>query len=556
MSSCRTCGKELPSGATVCPDDGTKVQGAEPTMMLEDNDLEPVSAGTSSPATSTAAAKAADLKPGQDVSGYVIDAKIGQGGMGVVYGAHHPRIGKKVAIKVLSPLFCGDPTTVERFEQEARLVNEIRHPNIVDVFQFGELPDGRSFFVMEWLEGEGLGARVEKGALPPAETIEILDVICDALEAAHEAGVIHRDLKSDNVFLVKGRNQTRVKLLDFGLAKLAASHDGGAMVKTQTGVLMGTPAYMSPEQARGKNVDHRTDIYALGCLAYKMLTGHLPFNADNAMDVLVQQLSLPAPSPTRLAPNTPEALSRVIVAMMAKSPDDRPSLAQVRQILSDIRAGGGRGVGPKPTRFTPVTPMEAVRPPSKEGIGWVIPAIIVLAIAGGVVYMKFLRKEPGDDAVASAPAANPPPAPAPTPSPAPTPEPEAVPPAPEPEPEMQIEPTPTPAPAATPDAAPRRVRPTTTATPTPTPEPPEPFVPTPGAILLTLEEPSAVVEIDGKTMSHNGKGGRYELPPGRHVLVVTAPGREAVRHDLEIKPGGTISVHISEGPAAPAPQPE
>src|SRR5688572_11898214 len=116
MSSCRTCGKELPSGATVCPDDGTKVPGAEPTMMLEDNDLEPVAAAA--PA-STAAAKAADLKPGQDVSGYLIDAKIGQGGMGVVYGAHHPRIGKKVAIKVLSPMFCGDPTTVERFEQEA-----------------------------------------------------------------------------------------------------------------------------------------------------------------------------------------------------------------------------------------------------------------------------------------------------------------------------------------------------------------------------------------------------------------------------------------------------
>src|SRR5262245_31244345 len=141
----------------------------------------------------TELAESSELKPGTEIGGYIVEAKIGEGGMGVVYGARHPRIGKRAAIKVLAPAFCGDPTIVSRFEQEARLVNEIRHPNIVDVFQFGELPDRRSFFVMEWLDGEALSSRIEREPLSVADTIEILDVICDALEAAHEQGVIHRD---------------------------------------------------------------------------------------------------------------------------------------------------------------------------------------------------------------------------------------------------------------------------------------------------------------------------------------------------------------------------
>src|SRR5262249_28259422 len=135
--------------------------------------------------------------------------------------------------------FCGDPTIVSRFEQEARLVNEIRHPNIVDVFQFGELPDRRSFFVMEWLDGEALSTRIERGPLAVGEAVEILDVICDALEAAHEQGVIHRDLKSDNVYLVTSRGKRTVKLLDFGLAKLSGRGDPASIAKTRSGVLVG-----------------------------------------------------------------------------------------------------------------------------------------------------------------------------------------------------------------------------------------------------------------------------------------------------------------------------
>jgi hypothetical protein len=171
-------------------------------------------AGTSSPGSGydnqsamepTPPATEADLAIGTDVGSYLIEKKIGEGGMGIVYGARHPRIGKLAAIKVLGSQFCRDPSTVERFEQEARLVNEIRHPNIVDIFMFGELGDGRKYIAMEWLDGESLSDKIERGPIPPREAIEIIDGICDALEAVHEKAIIHRDLKSDNVFLVNVR---------------------------------------------------------------------------------------------------------------------------------------------------------------------------------------------------------------------------------------------------------------------------------------------------------------------------------------------------------------
>ncbi|HTL37849.1 MAG TPA: serine/threonine-protein kinase, partial [Kofleriaceae bacterium] len=296
-----------------------------------------------SDASETPASASADLEPGTNVGGYLIDAKIGEGGMGVVYGAHHPRIGKRVAIKVLARAYCGDPAVVERFEQEARFVNEIKHPNIVDVFQFGELADKRSFFVMEWLEGEPLSSLIDRGPISAGETIEILDVICDALQAAHEAKVVHRDLKSDNVFLVTNKRGKRtVKLLDFGLAKLAGRGvDGQPVGTTKSGILVGTPAYMSPEQARSKPVDGRTDVYALGVLAYKMLTGTLPFPGDNAMDIILQQLNKPAPNPSKLAPKTPPELSKLVVRMMAKSADERPSLVEIRDLFAKLGPTAG-----------------------------------------------------------------------------------------------------------------------------------------------------------------------------------------------------------------------
>jgi predicted Ser/Thr protein kinase len=482
-----------------------------------------------------------ELPPGTEVGGYVVEGKIGEGGMGVVYGALHPRIGKRVAIKVLSPAFCGDPSTVERFEQEARLVNEIKHPNIVDVFQFGELSDGRSFFVMEWLEGESLSARLDRGPLSTRETLDVLDAMCDALEAAHEKGVIHRDLKSDNVFIVPVRKDKKVKLLDFGLAKLAGRSDPVSIHKTKEGIVVGTPAYMSPEQARGKAVDFRTDIYALGCLAYKMVTGRLPFHADNAMDLIVKQLNDAPPSPSKLAPGTPPSLSRTIVRMMAKSPEERPSLAEIRQTLADLAE---------------------TKPPAKKSgralsvlIGFLLflCGVITLGVIG---LIKQRDDGPASPAAAPAPAAG----------------------------SAATAPAGSAATPTTPEAAPtiefaddkvggtKRVA--------------KPAVieaagsssgagssgagsgddlaadvtkPPVGTIMLMLDV-SSQIELDGKVISADSKVGRFEVVPGQHTLRVKAPGREAVSRTVDVEAGGTAVLRIGDdtapattAPATPAP---
>ncbi len=502
---------------------------------------------------------AAELSPGTEVGGYVVEAKIGEGGMGVVYGAHHPRIGKRVAIKVLSPAFCGDPATVERFEQEARLVNEIRHPNIVDVFQFGELADGRSFFVMEWLEGESLSARLEKGPMPPREAIDVLDAMCDALEAAHEKGVIHRDLKSDNVFIVPVRKEKRVKLLDFGLAKLdTGRNDPDSIHKTKDGIVVGTPAYMSPEQARGKKVDHRTDIYALGCLAYKMVTGTLPFNADNAMDLIVKQLNDAPPSPTKLAPRTPAPLSRVIQRMMSKAPEDRPTLAEIRKVLAELRAPTAAAPAKKPRALSVLI-----------GFLLFLCGVITLGVIG-------LIKQRDDG---PAPAAAPPATPAGSASAAGSAEP--APPTPDQPSVIEFEDdkvgntrTPKPTPSATPSTASTATANMPAATTTPrtgataagtktdadgdavTPPDDLAVKPRPGRILVMLQR-SSQIELDGRTMSTDSKGGTFEVLAGSHTLRITAAGRPPITRTVDVEAGGTAVMRIDDAssPASTAPSP-
>jgi serine/threonine-protein kinase len=219
------------------------------------------------------------LAPGTQVSGYLIDEQIGKGATGVVYAATHPVIGKRVAIKVLRHDLCDDPTSVERFVLEARSVNAIGHPNIVDIFDLGTLPDGRQFLIMDLLLGRTLRRRLADGPLHVSEAAKVIDEIASAMIAAHDKGFIHRDLKPDNVFLVEhaGRHP-EVRLLDFGLVKLvAATHPHGSGIRTRNGIVIGTPQYMSPEQARAKNVDHRTDIYALGVMAFELLAGRRPY---------------------------------------------------------------------------------------------------------------------------------------------------------------------------------------------------------------------------------------------------------------------------------------
>jgi eukaryotic-like serine/threonine-protein kinase len=276
------------------------------------------------------------LEPGTQLGEYRVEGPIGEGGMGVVYAAVHPLIGKRAAIKVLKKELCRVAFNVERFVDEARVVNQIGHPNIVDVFAFGQTADGRSYFVMEWLRGESLRERAERSRLDLDEICDVVRPLARALEAAHEQGVIHRDLKPDNVFLVDVRGEAPlVKLLDFGIAKLAREEH--RMERTATGAMVGTPQYIAPEQAKGYAIDHRVDVYSLGGIMFELLTGRPPFDADNAMEMVAKHLMEPAPRASAFT-YVPPVLDDLVLAMLAKDPAARPSLADVASVLEQLNA--------------------------------------------------------------------------------------------------------------------------------------------------------------------------------------------------------------------------
>jgi serine/threonine-protein kinase len=281
------------------------------------------------------------LSPGTRVGDYVIEEKVGQGGMGSVYRAVHPVIGKYAAIKVLDGALGTEQYNVERFLDEARVVNQIGHPNIVDVFAFGETADGRSYLVMEWLKGETLRNRIDRALIdPPAplqlpEICEILRPLTRALHAAHEKGVIHRDLKPDNVFLVDVHGEVPiVKLLDFGIAKPSSTEH--RVAKTATGALVGTPLYIAPEQAKGRPIDSAADVYALGGMLFELLCKRPPFVADNAMEIVAKHLMEAPPRPSTLVP-VPRELDDLVIAMLAKEPVQRPLLAAVMKVLDAVK---------------------------------------------------------------------------------------------------------------------------------------------------------------------------------------------------------------------------
>ena len=277
-----------------------------------------------------------EVAAGTRIGEYEVEAKIGEGAMGTVYRAVHPAIGKHVAIKVMTPKLFDEPESVKRFVAEARAIAAIRHPGIVDIFGFGRVADGRTYLVMEWLDGSSLAARMQQGPLPLEEAIDMLRQIARALEAAHGKGIIHRDLKPENVFIqhIDGE-KPQCKLLDFGLAKVTTKEDR-LVAKTRTGQMLGTPLYMSPEQCKSKGVDHRTDIYALGCMAYEMLAGRVPFDADNIAELISAHLVAEPPRPSKLAPDISPILDELLFKMIAKNADERPTLADVRRQLSSV----------------------------------------------------------------------------------------------------------------------------------------------------------------------------------------------------------------------------
>ncbi|WP_158502332.1 serine/threonine-protein kinase [Vitiosangium sp. GDMCC 1.1324] len=279
-----------------------------------------------------------DSLVGARIGDYVIEERIGVGGMGIVYRAVQPLIGKEVAMKLLQPQLAENPEELQRLLTEARAVNAIQHRGIIDIFGFGVLPDGRQYVVMEYLRGVPLDAWLKKrGRLEVKEVLPILDEICSALGAAHGAGVIHRDLKPSNVFLVEQADGTRyVKLLDFGIAKLVQPY--ADTPATIAGQMLGTPGYMSPEQARGQPVGPSTDLYALGVLAYKLLTGRTPFSGAEPYQVVLRQCEEDPPPPSFLCADIPPELDTLILRLMSRKPEQRPGSAEeVRQMLAWTR---------------------------------------------------------------------------------------------------------------------------------------------------------------------------------------------------------------------------
>ncbi|HUS28649.1 MAG TPA: serine/threonine-protein kinase [Kofleriaceae bacterium] len=317
----------------------------------------------------------ADLEPGQEVGEYQIENKLGQGAFGTVYKAAHPLIGKVVAIKVLATKLSVDPEMVSRFIAEARAVNQIRQRNIIDIFSFGKLADGRQYYVMEYLDGEPLDALLDRvGNLSLADALPILRPIAKALDAAHAKGIAHRDLKAENIFL--GTESDGVlfpKLLDFGIAKLMGNEET-LKHKTRTGSPIGTPYYMSPEQCLGKDVDHRTDIYAFGILVFKMLTGAYPFDADDYMSILMQQLNADAPAPSTHLPDLPASIDDVVLWLLAKDPAQRPpDLRTAVKALEHAAQEAGLDIGRIPSDWDVQTspsgkPFQTQPPPRRTNV--------------------------------------------------------------------------------------------------------------------------------------------------------------------------------------------
>ncbi len=255
--------------------------------------------------------------------------------MGRVYEACHTRLGnKRFAVKLLHEELARQPDILTRFEREAQSASTISHPNVVDVVDVHHLADGRPYLVCEYLEGEELGALLDRiGKLAPDVAVRIVRQICRALSAAHEKGIIHRDVKPENVYLVGGLKSTRVKVIDFGISK----RDDGEAKLTRTGMIMGTPAYMAPEQARGEAVDHRADVYAVGGILYRALTGQRPFEGEDGAMVLTQVLTAEPERPRALNPAIPEALELLIQRAMARDPDDRfASMDQLEAELAEL----------------------------------------------------------------------------------------------------------------------------------------------------------------------------------------------------------------------------
>jgi Tol biopolymer transport system component len=321
------------------------------------------------------------LSAGTRLGPYEIVAALGAGGMGEVYRAKDPRLGREVAIKVLPASFSQDPDRLKRFEQEARAAGVLNHPNITAVHDFGS-HEGSPYIVTELLEGETLRSRLSSGALPARKAIDYAMQIARGLAAAHEKGIVHRDLKPENVFVTR---DGRVKILDFGLAKLKLEKDGEPQTDlrtvsgTEPGVILGTMGYMSPEQVRGKAADRRSDLFAFGAILYEMLSGQRAFRGDTAADTITAILSKEPPDLTATNRDIHPGLERIVRHCLEKNPEER--FESARDVAFDLEAlsGVSRQTGA----------VAAVKEPSARRPSWALvagAAIASAAIAGALAY--------------------------------------------------------------------------------------------------------------------------------------------------------------------------
>jgi serine/threonine-protein kinase len=279
---------------------------------------------------------------GSTIGNYEVQRLIGEGGMGKVYLAFHPGIGRQAAVKVLASNDAADPQIVSRFFTEARAANAIRHPNIVDIYDSGVIEGGAPYIIMEFLDGETLAQALARGPLPLEDALDWGCQIAEALAAAHAHEVVHRDLKPDNLFLVhdaRRLGKKQVKVLDFGIAKLQRT-TWGQVHKTRTGALLGTPLYMSPEQCMStKDIDPRSDIYSLGVILYEMVTGKRPFDGDSVYLVINMHVNEKPVAPSTYRPDLPPLVEEIILRALAKTPTERQS--SMAEVLSQLEMARG-----------------------------------------------------------------------------------------------------------------------------------------------------------------------------------------------------------------------
>jgi serine/threonine-protein kinase len=332
MSLCPTCRTQCEEGVPICPLDGTQLP-AQPRLI------------------------------GQILGDrYHVLERIGEGGMGTVYLCEHVALGKRVAVKVLRSEFSRDEELVRRFQQEARAASQIGQENIVDVIDFGRTPEGSMYFAMEALEGESLAKIMRReGKLPLERAFPILGQLCKALGAAHARGIVHRDLKPENVIVLRRDDGSDfVKVLDFGISKNGRGPETARI--TRAGSIIGTPEYMAPEQAAATTVDHRCDIYALGVLAYEMVTGVLPFQGETPLATLLKHQSEPPEPPRKRRPDLPQEAETLILRALVKRPDGRQQT--MAEVAADVsQALGAIGLGPVYTPVLGTATVSAAPPP-------------------------------------------------------------------------------------------------------------------------------------------------------------------------------------------------